>query len=108
MELSPVRSLKRVVLCAGVVVLTAVPALAVAARPSQPFAVAAVFPPWWTATQARSAVDPLDQASSQGRFANVVIVYGAPGLQQRLRNAGAWLLLDPGLVGCTQRSGGRT
>ena len=66
------------------------------------FGVAAVFPPWWSADDVRKAVDPIGVAASSGRTPNVVTVYGygAGDLQLQLRQAGAWLILDPRVLAC--------
>jgi len=92
----------------GMIAATAAPALAIAARPVQPFAVAAVFPPWWTGDRVRSAIDPMDAVTSEGRLATVVVVYGGSGLEQRLRTAGAWMILDPRIADCGQDAGARS
>jgi len=91
--------------CAIVIALTAVPAAAAAARPVTPFAVAAVFPPWWSAARVRSAVVPVGEISATGRAATIVSVIGGADLSQRLRAAGAWLILNPEIVGCTPDPG---
>jgi hypothetical protein len=91
--------------CAAVIALTAAPAIALAARPATPFAVAAVFPPWWSAERVRAAVEPVGEISSTGRAATVVSVLGGADLAERLRSAGAWLILNPELVGCATRPG---
>lgn len=99
------RPVLKAVACATAIALTAAPALAIAARPDTPFAVAAVFPPWWSAERVRAAVEPLGEISSMGRTATVVTVIGGGDLSQGLRSAGAWLILDPELAGCTPRPG---
>ena len=99
------RPILQIVACAAVIALTAAPAIAIAARPATPFAVAAVFPPWWSAARVRAAVEPIGEISSTGRTATVVSVIGGPDLSQSLRSAGAWLILDPELAGCTPRPG---
>lgn len=88
---------------AATIAVTTTSAIFVATPPTSAFAVAAVFPPWWSAADVRLAVDPIDATSSTGRSPTVVTVYGGPGLQQRLRNAGAWLILDPRLIACGGR-----
>ena len=99
------RPVLQAVACATAIALTAAPALAIAARPATPFAVAAVFPPWWSAERVRTAVEPFGEISSTGRVATVVSVIGGDELSRGLRSAGAWLILDPELAGCTPRPG---
>lgn len=75
-----------------------------AAVPSAPAggAVAAVFPPWWDAKRAVTAATNAGIALGVGVTSFVVIVRpeDAQG-QEKLRQAGAWMLLDPrGLAGC--------
>ena len=90
--------------------------LAFAPRPGGP--VAAVFPPWWDARRAFEAT-VLAQAVMvrAGAWPAVVVAADAlpagdgppgagavrvPGLGERLRAAGAWLILDPrSLGGCS-------
>ena len=88
---------------AATIAVTTTSAIFVATPPPSAFAVAAVFPPWWSAASVRLALDPIDATSSTGRMPTVVTVYGGPGLQQRLRSAGAWLILDPRLIDCGGR-----
>lgn len=77
--------------------------LVMAAPSTSAFVVAAVFPPWWSASDVRQAVDPIGATSSNGRMPNVVTVYGGADLQSRLRQAGAWLILDPRIGACGPR-----
>jgi hypothetical protein len=75
-----------------------------AALPSGPASgpVAAVFPPWWDAGrtfQAAAEGGPILRLGA-ARFVVLVAPLGASG-RERLRRAGAWLLLSPlGLSGC--------
>jgi hypothetical protein len=65
--------------------------------------VAAVFPPSAAPERILRAVALADGAIvREGRGRNVIVVRSeAPGLAGRLRQAGAWLVLDPGgLAGC--------
>jgi len=89
-----------VLACAATILVTAALALIATAPPAYAYAVAAVFPPWWSASEVRLAVDPIGATSTIGRTPTIVTVYGGVDLQQRLRNAGAWLILDPRLLGC--------
>jgi hypothetical protein len=64
--------------------------------------VTAVFPPWWDATRAVEAAAAGGAVLRLGGtgFAVLVAPDGTSG-RERLRRAGAWLLLDPGgLAGC--------
>ncbi len=96
--------------------LMATAPLAFAPRPGGP--VAAVFPPWWDARRSFEAT-ALAQAVMvrAGAWPAVVVAADAlpggdgppgagaarvPGLGERLRAAGAWLILDPrSLGGCS-------
>lgn len=96
--------------------LVATAPLALAPRPGGP--VAALFPPWWDASRAFEAT-VLAQAVMvrAGAWPALVVaadalsardgspgagVARAPALGERLRAAGAWLILDPrSLVGCS-------
>jgi hypothetical protein len=65
-----------------------------APRPGWP--VIAVFPPWWAASQAVEAVVRADgDIVGLGRWPMMVVAWSSrPRFGQRLRSAGAWLLLD--------------
>lgn len=70
--------------------------------------VAAVFAPWTGPEHALRAVAAADGAAVRaGAFDNVVIaVSDDPGFRDRLRAAGAWLLLDPkALAACLGPAG---
>jgi hypothetical protein len=69
--------------------------------------VAAVFPPWWDATR---AVEAASEGGSVLRFGltDFIVLVGPdePLGRDRLRLAGAWLLLNPrGLAGCGSATG---
>jgi hypothetical protein len=67
--------------------------------PSGP--VAAVFPPWWSATQAVASAASAGRVIRFGAFPFIVVVLAADRAQ--LHAQGAWILLDPrALGGCTQ------
>ena len=62
--------------------------------------VAALFPPWWSATRALVAAASAGTPVRFGAAAFVVVVM--PDTQDaasRLRRAGAWVLLDPQALG---------
>ncbi len=100
MTTKTIHSLASASLCAAAVLLTSAPALVMAARPAQAFAVAAVFPPWWSAGRVRAVVGPIGAIAAEGRLPTVVTVYGGGDLARSLSAAGAWLILDPTLAGC--------
>ena len=80
--------------------------LAIAAFSLQPpvtGAVAALFPPWWSAGRSMMAAASAGTVMRLGALAFVVIVVPeAGGANQKLRGAGAWLIVDPwALGGCT-------
>lgn len=79
-----------------------------AAAPSDESAVAAVFPPWWTASRSLSAASQAGAVLDAGVLPFVLIVRSPhPGLSARLRAAGALILLNPlGLGGCVQSGAG--
>ena len=67
-------------------------------------AVVALFPPWWETTDAFMAAIGADvgHVVASGRWPSMVLI-PADGIdpRPRLREAGAWLLLEPtGLAGC--------
>jgi hypothetical protein len=67
-----------------------------AAAPRDPGAVAAVFPPWWSQVQALNAAATAGDIQRTGGLATIVVIHGDPKtLADRLRRAGALLLLDP-------------
>ena len=62
--------------------------------------VAALFPPWWSAPRALAAASAGGMPVRFGAAGFVVIVMpDIPDAMQRLRQAGAWLLLDPKVLG---------
>jgi hypothetical protein len=69
--------------------------------------VAAVFPPWWDGMRAITAASEGGSVLRLGLMNFVVLVAPAePADRDRLRRAGAWLLLNPrGLIGCGIRTG---
>lgn len=74
--------------------------LARAASPPGSTMVAAVFPPWWSAEHAYAAAGAVGRVRSLGAFASVVLVQLDSGAgAARLRESGAWFLLQPELLG---------
>ena len=73
-----------------------------AAKPNDDSAIVAVFPPWWSASRALTAASDVGAVVDSGAFPFVLIVQSQrPGLGDRLRAAGALLLLNPlGVGGC--------
>lgn len=102
--LSP-RSVIEVGVCVMVIGLTAIPAFAVASRPVRPYAMAAVFPPWWSAERVRAAVEPIGEITSTGRMTGIVAVVGGADLSKDLHRAGAWFTLNADPVACTKSPG---
>jgi hypothetical protein len=86
----------------AIILATAATSVVMAAPSDSTFGVAAVFPPWWSADDVRKALEPIGAVASSGRTANVVTVYGynAGDIQPQLRQAGAWLILDPRVLAC--------
>lgn len=65
--------------------------------------VAAIFPPWWTAQDVMASLSGSDTVILRGGIAPSVLLLSSPtpGLSQRLRNAGALLIIDPeAAAGC--------
>jgi hypothetical protein len=63
--------------------------------------IAAVFPPWWSAARTFSAgAQSGAQIARLGAFSNILVVTSATNPAQRLRAAGALLLLDAQSLGC--------
>ncbi len=85
------------------ILLTLGAAVTAGAAPRDPTRVAAVFPPWWTASRAASAAASAGAIAGAGGAPFILILRGEPDqLGQRARAAGAWLLLDPDAAGqCT-------
>lgn len=78
------------------------PAALIAARPSDPRAVAAVFPPWWPAARAVSAAASAGRLAAVGAVPWVIVVRGQDDIASHLRAAGALALLDPrAVLGCS-------
>ncbi len=75
-------------------------AMSAAAAPAGATRVAAVFPPWWSAARIAGAAASAGDLAGAGAHASILIVSSAtPGLDARLRDAGAIILLSPGLAG---------
>lgn len=65
--------------------------------------VAAVFPPWWSARDVMAGLARTDAAILREGFSSSIILASSPtpGLADRLRAAGAMLVLDPqAAAGC--------
>lgn len=85
----------------------------VAAIPSPSYggsgAIAAVFPPWWTAERVFEAAGGAGPLLDAGQASFVMVVgFDDPGVAERLRAAGALFLVDAAAVGCAppiQREG---
>jgi hypothetical protein len=97
------RTLLRVSAIGAVMAASLVPALAVAARPTQPFAAAAIFPPWWSRDRVEAAIEDLGTVTRRGRLPTVVSLTGGADLQRQLLKAGAWVVIDPRLATCASQ-----
>ncbi len=83
-------------LCAGASLISLAAIVLSAATPRDPGVIAAVFPPWWSPTQALNAAATAGDLQRPGGLATIVVIHGDPKtLADRLRRAGALLLLDP-------------
>ncbi len=75
-------------------------AMTAAAAPIGATRVAAIFPPWWNGARAMDAAASAGEIAGAGAYPSILIVSShAPGLAARLREAGAIVLLSPGLAG---------
>ena len=62
--------------------------------------IAALYPPWWSATQSLLAATAGGRPVRFGAAGFVVVVVpDTPDATRLLRQAGAWLLLDPRVLG---------
>jgi hypothetical protein len=87
-------------LCAGASLAGLAAVLVFAGAPRDPADIAAVFPPWWSQAQALNAAASAGQIQRTGGLPAIVVTHGDPRtLADRLRRAGAVLLLDPVGVG---------
>jgi hypothetical protein len=85
---------------AGLLLVALLPLCVVLASQSMPSVggpVAAVFPPWWDGKAAFVAAGSAGRIVRLGALPFIVIVTAAE--RRRLRTAGAWLLLDPRVLG---------
>jgi len=82
---------------AGMVVLSVVPIIWIAAQPRDGADVAAVFAPWATRESAFAQVLAAGGiVVRQGTLDTILVVHGGnPGLIGRLYAAGAWAVIDP-------------
>lgn len=75
-------------------------AMSAAAAPADANRIAAVFPPWWSSAQIIGAGAAAGDIAGAGAYRSILIVSSrTPGLSARLRQAGAIVLLSPGLAG---------
>jgi hypothetical protein len=75
-------------------------AMSATAAPTGATRVAAVFPPWWSSARAMGAAATAGEIAGAGAHPSILIVSsGTPGLSRRLHDAGAIVLLSPGLAG---------
>jgi len=73
--------------------------------PAQTTTLMAVFPPWWTASHVWQAAESAGYVVGVGGRSWAVVVHSPSNdLVSRLRQAGAWLVLDPrGLGICSSQ-----
>lgn len=94
------RLFERSCIALGAACATLVMAMSAAAAPTDAARVAAVFPPWWSSARVMEAAATAGDIAGAGAHSSILIVSsGAPGLAARLRDAGAVVLLSPGLAG---------
>lgn len=91
--------MKTCLLIALAICAVLLPAALATAAPRTPFAVAAVFPPWWSSSRIEAAADALGQVRGRGATDNIVIIYGGGDLVGKARRGGALWLLDPEAAG---------
>lgn len=92
--------LEKTCVALGAACATLVMAMSAAAAPIGATRVAAVFPPWWNGARAMDAAATAGDIAGAGAHPSILIVSSpAPGLADRLREAGAIILLSPGLAG---------
>ncbi|MDR3506475.1 MAG: hypothetical protein P4L64_01110 [Caulobacteraceae bacterium] len=78
----------------GLMALAFAMAIAVEAAPNSGGAVAAVFPPWWSSAQITAAAAAAGRITAGGGAPFVVsIISSHPGLADRARAQGAWLVV---------------
>ena len=82
---------------AGMVVLSLMPVVWIAAKPRNGADVAAIFAPWTTRESAFARVVAAGgMVVRQGTLDTILVVHGGnPGLIGRLYAAGAWAVIDP-------------
>lgn len=86
--------------CIAVAVGSLLAAGAVSLGPPPNGPIAAIYPPWWSATRSLLAAAAGGMPVRFGATGFVVVVVpGAPDATRLLRRAGAWLLLDPRVLG---------
>jgi hypothetical protein len=76
--------------------LTGVVAVFAAPAAGDAQSAAAIFPPWWSPAEAFAAAGSAGEVARTGAISSILIVHSpAPDLADRLRKAGALLVLDP-------------
>lgn len=74
--------------------------MSAAAAPVDADRVAAIFPPWWSGARSVDAAASAGDLAGAGAHRSILIVSSStPGLNDRLRRAGALFVLSPGLAG---------
>lgn len=75
-------------------------ALGVSLQPPRSGPVALLFPPWWSAPHAMRAAASAGSVVRFGAFPFIVVVAPDKGaFEQALRQAGAWFILNPQVLG---------
>lgn len=75
-------------------------ATAISLQPATGGPVAAVFPPWWSASRAMLAAASAGPVVRLGGLPFIVVAFPPPGGGRlQLRRQGAWLLLNPQAAG---------
>ncbi len=92
----PARSYKLTISLCLLIVISGLFGSIISGTPGQDGALAAVFPPWWSAARVFSAAAKAGDILDSGAVPFIPIVKSPkPGLGARLHAAGALLLLNP-------------
>lgn len=104
-EAKPEFRLIGALIVSALVSLTAIVAVFAGSPPGDSQSAAAVFPPWWSAAKAFEAAGSAGEVARTGAFSSVLIVHSKdPALADRLRKAGALLVLDPVRLALCERA----
>ncbi|WP_158817857.1 hypothetical protein [Methylocapsa sp. S129] len=104
-EVEPKYRLNAALIVSVFISLTGLFAALAAATAGDSASAAAVFPPWWSPARAFEAAGAAGEVTRIGAFSSVLIVHSRePALAERLRKAGALLILDPVQLALCERS----